>query len=479
MICSRCGSAIDPSDITCSACGMTLVSADAIHEGFRIASRYEVRQSIGAGGMGVVYLAYDHVLEEDVAIKVLRPEIAMRPDMARRFRQEIRLARKVRHRNVCGIHEYGEVGDLRYIAMEYVKGVNLRTMVREGGALDPAEAFTVSTQVARGLQAIHEVGIIHRDLKTSNIMLDPAGVVRLMDFGIAKEHGADVTLAATGAGFIVGTPEYMSPEQARAEKLDFRSDLYSLGVVVYEIFTGTVPFRGDTPIATLLKHLSDPPPLTGPGAPRIPESLVPVLARTLAKAPEDRYGEARELVAAIREAHSRAIPRATVGPTRDAVAIAPEPLPAPDASTPTVVPTGMGTEPLSSAATRSFRISRWPRWLPVVSVAVLLAMIAGGVAWQRRPRESAARGTIVINALPWGEVEQIVDGAGRRWPAGPDRYTPFMASLPPGDYVISVRHPDVAQPTTLRITVRASQLESRVVAFQRIDAHEYLEKAGL
>src|SRR5262245_50123472 len=128
MNCPRCGSANDPAAVTCSACGMALVSAGAIHEGFMLAGRYEVRRPIGVGGMGMVYKAYDRVLDEDVAIKVLRPEVAARPDMARRFRQEIKLARRVRHRHVCGIHEYGEIGDLRYIAMEYVRGTNLRTI---------------------------------------------------------------------------------------------------------------------------------------------------------------------------------------------------------------------------------------------------------------------------------------------------------------------------------------------------------------
>jgi eukaryotic-like serine/threonine-protein kinase len=452
MICARCGSANDPAAVTCPACGRGPVSAGDIHEGFIIASRYEIRGSIGVGGMGIVYRAYDRILDEDVAIKVLRPEFAARPDMARRFRQEIKLARRVRHRNVCGIHEYGEIDDLRYIAMEYVRGVNLRTVLREGGALAPAEAFALSLQVAKGLQAIHEAGIIHRDLKTSNIMLDEGGRVRLMDFGIAKQHGLDVTLAATGTGFIVGTPEYMSPEQARAEKVDFRSDLYSLGVVIYEIFTGTVPFRGDTPVATLLKHLTDPPPLTGPGAPPLPAPLVPVLARALAKAPDDRYGEAGEVVGAIRDASAS---------TR----------------VPPVPPAPVRTQVLPSAAPPGRRFTP-PRWLWAAGLAALVIAIVGGVAWQRWPRESPSRGTVVINALPWAEVDRIVDGAGRPWPAGPDRYTPFVASLPPGDYLISLKHPDVAQPKMLRITVRASQLQARTVALQRMDVQEYLEKAG-
>src|SRR5262245_11545720 len=178
MSCPRCGSANDPAAVTCFGCGALLARIGALPDGFLIASRYEIVRRIGSGGMGMVYEAHDLVLDEDVAIKVLRPEIAGHPDMARRFRQEIKLARRVRHRNVCGIHEYGEVGELRFIAMEYVRGVDLRKVLHEGGALAPAEAFAVSAQVAKGLQAIHDAGVIHRDLKTSNIMRDERGVVR-------------------------------------------------------------------------------------------------------------------------------------------------------------------------------------------------------------------------------------------------------------------------------------------------------------
>jgi serine/threonine protein kinase len=175
--------------------------------------------------MGRVYLARDLALDEDVAIKLLRPEIAGNAQMARRFRQEIKLARRVRHRNVCGIHEYGEFGELRYIAMEYIEGVNLRRLLRRGG-LTRADAFDIAIQAARGLQAIHDAGIIHRDLKTPNIMQDARGMVRLMDFGIAKQQDSEGTLGGTGVGVIVGTPEYMSPEQARGERVDVRSDVY-------------------------------------------------------------------------------------------------------------------------------------------------------------------------------------------------------------------------------------------------------------
>ena len=498
MSCPRCGSANDPTAMTCCSCGTGFAAFGGLPDGFLLAARYEIVRAIGAGGMGMVYEAHDLVLEEDVAIKVLRPEIAGHPDMARRFRQEIKLARRVRHRNVCGIHEYGEVGDLRYIAMEYVRGENLRRMLNQGGALAADEAYAVSAQVAKGLQAIHDAGVIHRDLKTSNIMRDTSGVVRLMDFGIAKQQGSDVTLAGIGPGLIVGTPEYMSPEQARAEPVDFRSDIYSLGIVIYEIFTGTVPFRGDTPVATLLKHLTQPPPLTGPGVPRLPELLVPVLAKALAKTPDDRFGEARELLAAMRAAASdtvtplpltRESPARTATPPVSAATTLHEDAPR---ATPTSVPTEVDVPPAESRETEMDRDARSSRGLLALAAgtAALVALLIGGMAWTKRhalrpaaaPSSApvpAAAGTLVIDALPWGQVERILDDTGRDWPIGSDRYTPFVAHLPPGDYVILLSHPDVEGPASVRVTVRASQSERLVVPLRPIDADEYLRKAGL
>ena len=161
--------------------------------------------------------------------------------------------------------------------------------------------------MAEGLQAIHEAGIVHRDLKTANLMRDGQGVVRLMDFGIAKQVGEGATLGATATGLVVGTPEYMSPEQARGDKIDHRSDVYALGIVAFEIFTGHVPFRGETPIATIFKHLQEPPPLEGPDAPLAARpSLVPVLKKALAKDADDRYYSAAEFAQAMAEARDEA-----------------------------------------------------------------------------------------------------------------------------------------------------------------------------
>ena len=206
-----------PEDETVGAgTGGFVVSID-LRPGTLFHGRYEILGPLGRGGMGMVYKARDRRLDEVVAIKVLRPDFGSDPEMATRFRSEIKLARKVRHRNVCAIHDYGEDQGLLYISMEYIEGVDLKQVLKQSGALAPERGFEVAIQISEGLQAVHDAGIIHRDLKTPNIMNDGAGIARLMDFGVAKRVGEG---PATVTGLIVGTPEYMSPEQAQGHKID-------------------------------------------------------------------------------------------------------------------------------------------------------------------------------------------------------------------------------------------------------------------
>jgi serine/threonine-protein kinase len=263
-----------------------------------IGGRYRVVAPLGRGGMGAVYRAHDEVLDDEVALKILRPEVAGTPEMAARFRSEIKLARKVSHWNVCRIHEYGEDGGLQYISMELISGATLKDRLR-AGPLPPDQAFDVSIQIAEGLVAIHKVGIIHRDLKSPNVMIDDEGTAKVMDFGIAKPASAGTDGASTG--YVLGSPEYMSPEQARGRRADFRSDLYSLGIVVFEAFTGRVPFRGATPVETLMMHVEAPPPIDDPAL-ALPPALLPVLRSALAKDPAGRFVDAASMAAALRAA---------------------------------------------------------------------------------------------------------------------------------------------------------------------------------
>jgi hypothetical protein len=307
MNCPSCRAHNDAGREACFACGAPLEPAlAALAEGALFASRYEILGPLGRGGMGMVYRAFDRELGETVAIKVLRPDVARESGrVEQRFRSEIRLARRVRHRNVCSVYGDGEDRGLLYICMELVEGSNLAPLAREGPGLPPDEAWGVTLQVADGLCAIHEVGVVHRDLKTANLMRDRRGVVRVMDFGIAKQHGATGGSTVTATGSLMGTPEYMSPEQLRGDSVDFRGDLYSFAVVIYELFTGLPPFRGDSAVATIVRQLHDPPFLD---LPRLPGALRPVLARALAKDPADRYPGAVEMRRALQAACERSAP---------------------------------------------------------------------------------------------------------------------------------------------------------------------------
>jgi serine/threonine protein kinase len=298
VICPSCQIDNESGSDVCLGCGKSLAF---VEQGAVISSRYEILGLLGKGGMGMVYRAHDRFLDEVVAIKVLRSEFVDTPEVAQRFRSEIKLARKVSHPNVCRIHEYGIDGAINYISMALIEGTDLSRLVREHPAGLPTDAaFALALQVTEGLQAIHDVGIIHRDLKSSNVICDAVGVARLMDFGIAKDSLGNGQLTADGQ--VMGTPEYMSPEQCHGEALDFRSDVYSLGIVIYEIFTGRVPFRGETLMATLLKQVQDELPLGPAETERMPAGVVAALRKALDKDPARRFGTASEVAEALREA---------------------------------------------------------------------------------------------------------------------------------------------------------------------------------
>jgi predicted Ser/Thr protein kinase len=296
MRCPLCAAENDATAEACFTCGRAF---DALTQGFVLAGRYEVRRLVGRGGMGRVYEAFDRLLEEPVAIKVLRAELTGDPDVARRFLHEIKVARRITHPRVCRIHEYGRAEGLAYISMEYIAGRSLKECLA-GGSVTFSDGFDLALQIAEGLAAIHHHGIVHRDLKSANIMVDERGRVKILDFGIAKQTEGE-TAGLTAGDRIFGTPEYMSPEQVEGGAADTRSDVYALGCVVFEIFTGKPPFQAETPYATLLKHLKEPPPLEE-GARALPKRLLPVLATALAKARAERFRSAAEFMAALRAA---------------------------------------------------------------------------------------------------------------------------------------------------------------------------------
>ena len=261
------------------------------------AGRYEIQSVLGKGGMGVVYKALDRDLEDMVAIKTLRGEaLSADPSLLDRFKQEIRLARKITHPNILRTHDLGETNGLRYLSMEFVKGITLKHLVEQDQLLPTPVALRIAKQMCAGLAAAHEVGVIHRDIKPQNIIIEPTGGLKIMDFGIARLT-QDRGMTATGT--VVGTPDYMSPEQARGVALDFRSDIYSMGVVLYEIFTGSLPFEGDTPIAVVLKHVQERPPAPQSKNPKIEPRIATIILRCMEKNPADRFQSVNDLYEAL------------------------------------------------------------------------------------------------------------------------------------------------------------------------------------
>ena len=258
------------------------------------AERFEILQVIGSGGMGTVYRAHDRELGEDIAIKVIRPHLlAADGSLRERFKSEIRLARRISHENVVRTHDLGEWGGVSFVTMEYVEGITLRELIDTRGRVGVSASLAIARQLARALDAAHEHGVIHRDIKPGNLLLDGAGVLKVMDFGIARL--AERTNAITQVGVVVGTPDYMPPEQLLAETVDVRSDLYATGVVLYECLTGRLPFVATSPITLIAKLLHEQPPSPSTLNAEVPPALSALVVRLLAKAPDERPGSAEEL----------------------------------------------------------------------------------------------------------------------------------------------------------------------------------------
>ena len=268
-------------------------SFQGLQPGTLFGGRYEILSVLGQGGMGAVYKARDRDLDRLIALKVIRPELATDPAILLRFKQELILSRNITHKNVVRIYDMGEAEGIRFISMEYVDGEDLRTILRSHGKFSPKEAIAVVEQVSRALDSAHSEGVIHRDLKPQNIMRDKNGRIVVMDFGLARSLG-ETGMTQTGA--IVGTLEYMSPEQALGTTLDQRSDIFSVGLIFYELLTGIAPYAADTAIASLMKRTREEARSASDVDASIPKSLSAIVSRCLEREPANRYHSAVELL---------------------------------------------------------------------------------------------------------------------------------------------------------------------------------------
>ena len=289
--CGECAAPLQPFKDT----GFTKTLETPIEgliRGTTFAGRYEIIEELGKGGMGKVYRVEDKKIKEEVALKLIKPEIASDKKTIERFSNELKVARKIAHRNVGRMYHLSEYEGTHYITMEYVSGEDLKSFVRRAWPLSAGKAVFIAKQVCEGLIEAHGRGVVHRDLKPQNIMIDKDGNARIMDFGIACSLKAK---GITGAGVMVGTPEYMSPEQAEAKEVDERSDIYSLGIILYEMMTGRIPFEGETPLSIAMKHKGEMPKDPRNINDQIPESLSRLILQCLEKDMEHRYQSAEEV----------------------------------------------------------------------------------------------------------------------------------------------------------------------------------------
>jgi serine/threonine protein kinase len=367
--CPKCNTDNPDTLKFCGECGTQLPSLkdidvtetletpkEALTRGTTLADRYEIIEELGQGGMGKVYRVEDTKLKQEIALKLIKPEIAKDKKTIERFRNELKTARMIAHKNVCRMFDLGEDKGTHFITMEFVPGQDLKGLIRQTGQLAVGTTINLAKQICDGLVEAHKLGVVHRDLKPSNIMIDKEGDARIMDFGIARSlEGKGIT----GAGVMIGTPEYMSPEQVEGKETDQRSDIYSLGVILYEMVTGQVPFKGDSPFTIGVKHKSETPQNPKEINTDIPEDLSRVILKCLEKDKERRYQSAGDLRSEL-ENIERGIPTAErIVPKRKPIT--------------------------SKEITVTFRLKK----LLIPSIVVVALSVAAVIIWQLFPKKGA------------------------------------------------------------------------------------------
>ena len=369
-------------------------------------NRYDLVRPLGSGGMGEVYLARDRVLGRDVALKVLRRQYAGDNEFAERFKREALSAASLSHPNIVQVYDRGETEEeASYIAMEYVSGGTLKERISEEGPLEAADAAALGAQVAEALGAAHDRGMVHRDIKPQNVLLTARGEAKVADFGIARA-ASSVTISQTGS--VMGTAGYMSPEQALGKPATPKSDLYSLGVVLYETLTGELPYTAENPIAVSMKHVNEPLRPPRELNPRIPEGMNALVTKLMAKDPDDRYASADELADDLWRVH-RGLPPVGADQMQGART-------RPNA----VAPSNLASE-MPTARAAPMRRRRGLPWLLLALVAVLFTLgVLGGL--------QAVLGADAMNG--WFDVFQTGKQPSPSQPSGPEKVkVPDVAGL--------------------------------------------------
>ena len=400
-----------------------------------LAGRYEIRDLIGSGGMAEVHLGYDKRLSRIIAIKLLRSDIAGDPTFQARFRREAQSAAALNHPTIVAVYDSGEeeftapngaTRSVPYIVMEYVEGHTVRELLGDGDAVPIPEAVEITTGVLDALEYSHRAGIVHRDIKPGNIMLTSTGAVKVMDFGIARAI-EDSAATVTQTHAVVGTAQYLSPEQARGELVDARSDLYSTGCLLYELLTGQPPFTGDSAVAIAYQHVREIPKPPSALAADVPESLDRVVLKALAKARDDRYQDAAhmrtELLAAARGMAVSA-PATETWQSTTAMPSATAPSPAPPAPPISTQPSA----PEQTAEDKRPR-RRWWVWMLIILLLILagivIGMLASGLPGSRHPNETpspTATAAIVPNVSNMSEddAKSAIEDVGLTFVRGDD-----------------------------------------------------------
>jgi serine/threonine protein kinase/Tfp pilus assembly protein PilF len=385
----------------CGECGTQLLSVgdaavtktmetskEELTSGAIFAGRYQIIDELGKGGMGRVYRVLDKKLSEEIALKLIKPEIAKDTKTVERFSNELKIARKIGHKNVARMFDLNEEKGTHYITMEYVRGEDLKKLIRKMGQLSVGQAIPIAAQICEGLGEAHRLGVVHRDLKPQNVMVDEEGNARIMDFGIARSVE---TKGITGAGVMIGTPEYMSPEQVEGKEVDKRSDIYSLGVILYEMVTGQVPFEGDTPFTIGVKHKSEKPEDPKELNSQIPDELNQVILKCLEKEKEKRFQNAGELQDELANIHKGI-------PTTERIKPQKKPLP-------------------SKEITVTFGLQK----ILLPAFVILAVVILAVVVWQILPEKKIYRTSVIENSVAVISFENLT---------GDKKYDYYRRSIP-------------------------------------------------